>query len=174
VVRSRNPVPPSVISIQLRSELTLTDTKIPSARSPLADVLSSACGTPPPCHLDVRQPLKRWCGPLCGADRHTHTGLWKHCLCSIVPRCSERLKYTMPSEAALYPFGQHTWITRAYELPPIVAYSQYDRQHYGRVALALFHAVRRVGIASIALTGALYFCSSLMFSHCCLLPPKPI
>jgi hypothetical protein len=27
--------------------------KILSARCPLADVLSSACGTPPSCHLDV-------------------------------------------------------------------------------------------------------------------------
>ena len=55
VVRLRNPVSSSVISIYLRSELTLIDTKILSARCPLADVLGSVCGTPPPCHLDVCQ-----------------------------------------------------------------------------------------------------------------------
>ena len=51
-VRSRNPVSSSVISIYLlRKERADTyGYKILSARCALADVLSSACGTPPPCH----------------------------------------------------------------------------------------------------------------------------
>ena len=53
VVKPRNPVSSSVISIYLRSELTYIDTKILSAGCPLGDVLGSACGMPPPCHLDV-------------------------------------------------------------------------------------------------------------------------
>jgi hypothetical protein len=53
VVRSRNPVSSSVILIYLWSKLTLIDTKILPARCPLADVLSSACGTPPSCHLGL-------------------------------------------------------------------------------------------------------------------------
>src|SRR5947209_8632509 len=52
-VRSRNPISSSVISIYLWSELTYIDIKFLSARCPLADVLSSACGTPPLCHLSL-------------------------------------------------------------------------------------------------------------------------
>jgi len=52
VVRSRNPVSWSVHSIYLRSELTHRY-KFLSARCPLADVLGSACGTPPPRHLGL-------------------------------------------------------------------------------------------------------------------------
>jgi hypothetical protein len=40
-----------LLSIYLRSELTLTDTRILSARCPLADVPGSACEAPPPRHL---------------------------------------------------------------------------------------------------------------------------
>jgi hypothetical protein len=128
--------------------------------------------TPQP-GLSPPKSLKGWRGLSRGADRYEYTELRKHRLCSRVARCSDRLEYTIASEAALYPFRQHTWVTRAYELPPIAAYSQCDRQHYGRIALALPSAVRRVGTASIALTAVLYFCSSTMFSRCYVLPPKP-
>ena len=47
-VRSRNPISSSVISIYLKSEQTLIDTK-----NFYRPVLGSACGTPPTCHLDV-------------------------------------------------------------------------------------------------------------------------
>ena len=40
-----------LLSIYLRSKLILIDTKVPSARCPLADVPGSACEMPPPCHL---------------------------------------------------------------------------------------------------------------------------
>jgi hypothetical protein len=56
-VRSRNPVSSSVISIYLWSELTYIDTKFPSARCHLADVLCSACGTTPLCHLSLTDGL---------------------------------------------------------------------------------------------------------------------
>jgi hypothetical protein len=39
-----------LLSIYLRSELTLIDTEVLSARRPLADVPGSACKTPPPRH----------------------------------------------------------------------------------------------------------------------------
>jgi len=45
-----------LLSIYLRSELILIDTKVLSARCPLADVPGSACEAPPPLHLaDVYQ-----------------------------------------------------------------------------------------------------------------------
>jgi hypothetical protein len=51
-VRSRNPVSSSVISIYLwRADIYRH--KILSARCPLADVLCSAYGTPPLCHLSL-------------------------------------------------------------------------------------------------------------------------
>jgi hypothetical protein len=40
-----------LLSIYLRSELTPIDTRVLSARCPLADVPSSACEAPPPRHL---------------------------------------------------------------------------------------------------------------------------
>jgi hypothetical protein len=40
-----------LLSIYLRIELTLIDTRVLSARCPLADVPGSACEAPPPRHL---------------------------------------------------------------------------------------------------------------------------
>jgi hypothetical protein len=56
VVRSRNPISSSVISIYLWSELTYRH-KNPISRCPLADVLCSACGMPPLCHLGLTATL---------------------------------------------------------------------------------------------------------------------
>jgi hypothetical protein len=66
-------VPPS---IYLRSELTLTDTRVLSARCPLADVPGSACEapppSPPPCHLATETRPTHNTGEVHAHEMHAH------------------------------------------------------------------------------------------------------